>query len=558
MKSGYAQLGLLLADGDVYAAWYREALGHAGLPYVEVERTMLDYIDHLDVLLLCGASVLSASEQSSIQAWQEQGGRLVVSGSTWGLSAEIGLRHVSDQRYSRARIEAPETSDRLWPDGSAASLFFGGERAEAIDGKCVLAESNGECLLKRTARAIYFGPHVGRTLSLMLMGRAVSCDAVGPGDDSIDLADGVLRAEDGTVFDYAKDRECVEGCPSPIFATPHADVIREIWIRAIVESIETCEKPFYLLWKWPDNAKTVATAGIDCDIPDVDTVMQIRRIMMNFGMRPAWMVAPPGLPADVLRLLRDWGHSIGLLYRESVDGENVGLRTQHLMVSRTAGSKGVSCVRPEDGRWQGYTRFYASAERAGSRLSLSKGGVQPGSVGYLFGTCQMFRPLRFGGEPFEIRELPYCAHLPGTTTPLAAIHKLISSTARVEGCFQFSLRVSKCVDQNSERHLQDTLMLLKQSRFRFFSPDELYWHDQARRDVWIKESVTGLSLVCKRDAPGFTLMLLGAGLEATSSNKNFTPAPEVRYGTLFTPFVINLEQKTQLDISFDFDSSVAA
>ena len=481
-----------------------------------------------------------------------------MSGSTWGLSKEIGVRHVSDQRYSKAHIEAPESSDRLWPEGSAASLFFGGERVEAIDGKCVLRETSGECLLKRTPQAIYFGPHLGRTLSLMLMGRAVSCDAVGPGDGTIELDDGVLRAEDGTILDYATDRQVVEGCAAPIFATPHADVIREIWIRAIVESIEACEKPFYMLWKWPDNASAVATAGIDCDIPDVDTVMQIRRTMMNFGMKPAWMVPPPGLPADLLRLLRDWGHSIGLLYREAVDGENIGLKTQHLMVSRTAGSKGVSCIRPEGGRWQGYTRFYSSAERAGARLSMSKGGVQPGSVGYLFGTCQLFRPLRFGGEPFQIQELPYCAHLSGTTAPLAAIHELISSASRVEGCFQLSLKLSEFADQDTEHRLQDALIFLKQSQFKFFSPDELYWHDQARRDVRIKESASGLALTCKRDAPGFTVIQLGAGIEATSRDKSFSPAPEVRYGTLFTPFVINLEQKTQLDISFKFNATVAA
>ena len=170
----------------------------------------------------------------------------------------------------------------------------------------------------------------------------------------------------------------------------------------------------------------------------------------------------------------------------------------------------------------------------------------------------MFRPVRFGGAPFEIQELPYCAHLSGSTTPLPVIHELISSASRVEGCFQLSLRLSEYTDQEAERHLQDTLIFLKQSQFKFFSPDELYWHDQSRRDVRITESAGGLALTCKRDAPGFTVMQLGVGIEATSRDKSFSPAPVVRYGALFTPFVISLEEKTQLDISFEFDASVAA
>ncbi len=546
----WASIGLVLGEQDCYAAWFREVLDHAGLPYREIEHIGLEDLNEFDVLLLAGEGELNASQRKSLTGWIDGGGSLVVCGSTWSLDDVLGVSKSERPPFSRGWIDPPTTKDRLWPEGARKTLFYGGCRVEAQAAAVVAWTEDGSPAITRNKKCTFVAPHVGKTLALMHLGRSVESDAIGPGDGSVALEDGVLRAEDGTNLSYNEHREVPEGCDVPIFAHAHADAVREMWVRAVYEALEGCGKPAFATWHWPEDAESVASVSVDCDNSEQEDIQRLCKIMANYGMRATWLVPAPGLPADIYRQLRRWGHTSGLLFKpDTGDAPAEVMKLQHMHISRGSGSKSVSCVRSEDGQWRGLTGFYEEAEKTGARLSVSKGGVQPGSAGFLFGSCHMHFPVTRNGRRFKVAELPYSVCQPGIVTEARAVQPLIEEAVRRHGCLHMSLKLSRAEVQ--ELYLQDALMLIRQARMRQFSPERLYEYERDRRALRIVGGAEGLNLVSATNMEGLTLMVFGAEHEAVVAGRIFTPMAVKRYGAMFSSFVMNLRQREQLSLQLE-------
>ncbi|MCH8978963.1 MAG: hypothetical protein IH945_06940 [Armatimonadetes bacterium] len=552
----WASIGLVLGEEDSYAAWFREVLDHAGLPYREIDRLGFEDLGEYDVVLLAGDGSLNRSQRKSMAAWLDSGGSLVVCGSTWSLEELLGVCEADRAEYSRGWLTPPATEDRLWPEGADRTLFFGGRRIEAQTAAVAAWTEDGCPAVTRNGRCTYVTPHVGKTLALMYLGRSVESDAIGPGDGSVYLEDGVLRAEDGTNLSYEDDREIPEGCEVPIFARAHADAIRELWVRAVYEAVEGCGRPAFATWHWPEDADAVASVSIDCDTDGPEEIRKIYKSMANYGMRATWLAPSPGLPGDVYRQIRQWGHTPGLLYQPDTGDEPLNLmRLQHMQISRGAGTAAVPCVRSEGGQWHGLTSFYEAVEDTRAGLSLSKGGVQPGSAGFLFGSCHMHFPVTPGGRRLEVAELPYAVCEPGLVTEAKAMQTLIDEVVRRRGCLHLRLVLSHAAQQ--ELLFQDALMLIRQVRMRQFSPERLFEYEKMRRVVRVRGGAEGLNIVSNKELPGLTLMVFGAEHEAVVAGRIFTPMAVKRYGTVFSSFVMNLEQKEQLVLQLETQRAVA-
>src|SRR5438132_1464771 len=79
------------------------------------------------------------------------------------------------------------------------------------------------------------------------------------------LDDGVLRAEDGLPFCFGEDRQLLEGCETPVFAIPHADVLREVLIRCLLQGVLARGHRIPMLWHWPNNAPAAAMLTLECE-----------------------------------------------------------------------------------------------------------------------------------------------------------------------------------------------------------------------------------------------------------------------------------------------------
>lgn len=554
----WARIGLTLAAGDRYAPYYREVLEHAGIVAVPVDRFDAATLAELDVLLLAGLGQVPAEAVEELALWVERGGCLVVSGCDWGLGSLVGAGPEVGPAGPRVLDYAPD--DRLWPEGSRAPRFFGGrlyhqgtaQTSITIDGKFVGASRRSV----GSGRAIFVAPHVGQTVCQMQLGRSVEVDAIGTADGSAWLDDQKLRAEDGIALDFDADRHAVGDGSPPFFDEPHADAVKEVWIRAVVEAIEATGRASYIVWPWPRCAPGVAMLTVECEQFESDAVLRLQRMLTMIGARPAWLVSPPGYSLDVYRQMRAWDHEVGLLFSgdDTVPWSEEHLKVQHMSLGRAASVPTVVTTRPVDGRWRGWTQFYDAAEAAGARLSVSKGGRQPGTVGFAFGTCHPFFPLKRDGSPYLVAEAPYSVFLPGTVTSDGAVDRLLERTLQRWGCLHIVSKPEAADNDAKSATLRRLITLCKQSGMPFMLPQEVYEFERTRRSLRVfrhRHADSGnLVLVAESEIEDLTLLYIGPRAAAEVRGRPVAARPVEKFGTTMWRVDLNLQPKQQVEIRY--------
>jgi hypothetical protein len=553
---GWARVGVFYAKADAYASSYREALDHAGIRFEALPEINAAEVGHLHILLLCGYSRLNDHQQSVVADWVKKGGCVICSGSLWGLESLLGLEP-TERHLSKATIRAAK-QDQIWPDAADHARFFGGTHTLASGCEVLAALNTGGVGASRKKAgkglAYFLAPHVGQTIRLMQTGRSVECDAVGPADGSARLDDGVLRAEDGTALSFEEDRSTTSGCETPFFAHPHADVVREIFIRSIVQAAEHRGVCLPLLWHWPNAARAAAILTIDCEEFERDNVNRLHRMLSMFGMPAAWIVGMPGYSVDVYRAMRAWEHELGCLFQtdDSTGWHSEKMKIQMTSVSRLTAQPNMISARAQDGRWRGWTTFYDLCENAGARVSLSKGGRQPGTSGFLFGTSQPFTPLRRDGTSYLVTEIPYCTYNPGLVTPDPVAEKLLYVSLLRYGCFHMVCSSDAVATPAVSASLRRLLSICKQQRLEFLLPEQVHRFERGRRSVRLMQKTIGdegtLQLSSDTEIEGLTLLLSGSRLDAELKGREMYVETVERYGATFTAIRLNLEAKQQVEV----------
>lgn len=551
----WAHVALLLAEEDRYAPYYKEALDHAGLRHEVIQRPALADLGRIDVLLLAGYGSLSEAYSTAIAAWVRQGGVLVCSGGTWDLGPLLGL--AEPFRHCTNEVIYPAGEHRQWSSGAPHARFFGGEVTNVAGSQPIASTKDGKIAIgkKKAGKgfAYFVGPHVGQTIALMQLGHSVECDGIGPSDGSARLDDGLLRAEDGTNLDFREDRLEIEGC-APFFAYPHADVIREIWIRTILAATDDAGSSALLTWHWPRGSEATAMLSLDCESFDAERVHKVHRLLSMYGSRAVWMIALPGYPLDVYRALRSWEHEVGLIFVTDDAGgwHEEKLKIQHVAVSRNAAAPAMVSARPLDGKWRGYVNFYDLAENGGARLSLSKGGRQPGTSGFLFGTSHPFFPIKRDGAAYLVAELPYAAYMPGEVTADRVCDAILSETISRYGCFHVALRPEAVDCQEAFSSLRRLLAECKLRKVASILPEELYRFEKGRRGLRLISRIIGeegqIQVASDTKLEGLFIMATGPPCEALIKGKAAQLTKVERYGATFHCLQLDLEPKQQVEI----------
>lgn len=543
---------------------YREALEHAGLRVEWIEECAPAWLERLDVLLLCGRGSLSDAGQAAVEDWVQTGGVLVCGGGMWGLHETLGL----DPRgtWVSNGLAEPCGNDRLWPAGCRQVRFFGGTLGTCVRGKPIAKAQGLDALTRASVRrghALYMGPHVGQTMQLMQMGRSVECDAVGPSDGSATLDDGHLRDEDGTQLSYEHDRTRVDGS-APFFGQPHADAVREIWIRAVLNAADLAGVAVPLLWHWPHNAAGTAMLSLECEQFETDRVFRVYRSLAMFGCPAAWMVRMPGFSLNVFRALRSWDHEVGLLF-ETDDGpgwHEERVKIQLTGMRRASARPSILSMRAAGGRWRGYTKPYELAEASGARVYCGRGGRQPGTQGFLFGTCHPFFPVRPDGSSFYVAEMPVVLSEPGDTAPDAVCDALLEQVLARHGCLHIASTPESFDDQTKFNAIRRLLSLCKQHRLEFILPETAFQFEKARRTMRMTANETRnegfLHFSSDVGVEELTLLVSGPSGNAMVRGREAMATPVERYGTAFHAITFSLEPKQQVEVAWDFGNRKAA
>lgn len=555
----WAKIGVHYPKDDPYASSYREAFDHAGLHLEDVAQINAADISRFHVLLLCGYGKLSDSQVASVSEWVRKGGCVVCSGSAWRLEPLLGL--AAETKHLSSSLMRPEKPDRLWPEGAELAHFFGGAHKKATNCEVVAGCDNAGVALSRRKNgkgwAVFLAPHVGQTIRLMQMGRSVECDGIGPSDGSAVLDNGILRAEDGTALEFGRDRCSVEGCDIPFFGYPHADTVRECLLRALFFCTDHRSTVVPMFWHWPRAARGAALLTMDCEEFEPDNVNKLYRTLSMFGMPAAWMVALPGYPVDVYRAIRAWDHEVGLLFLtdDEAGWHEEKMKIQLTAVARLSAQQNMMSARPHDGRWRGWTRFYELCELSGARVSLSKGGRQPGTSGFLFGTCHPFVPQRRDGSGYLVTEVPQTIYHPGAVTPDPAADRIIFQTALRYGCLHIACPSDVIKSAPAAASLRRVLSVCKQQKLEFMLPEQVQRFERGRRALRISQRVFDdegtLHISSDVALEGLTLMVSGPRIAAEVKGKDVNVGLVERYGAKFNVVQMNVEAKQQVDVRLE-------
>lgn len=565
MGTGWARIAYYLAPDDSMSAWYREALEHAGLRAERLGEWTPSELARTHVMLLCGRGSLNTLQAEGLGSWVENGGCLVVSGGTWGLEALLG--HIpGSAKHVSVGYAKPLRSDRLWPDHAPRAKTFGATAVQTSTA-IPIAEIHGDPVVTRIrfgkGYAIFVGFHLGQVYTQMALGRSVEVDGIGASDGSAMLDDGILRAEDGHALDFDTDRTTVEGGSAPFFGEAHIDIVREVWIRSLLESVDHSEHCVALLWNWPNNANSAATLTLDVHEFEVDHVINLQRMLAMFGCPATWLVAMPGYSADVYRALRAMEHEVGLLFHieENNGWHEDRLRIQLTNLSRLASWPYMGTVRIDDGQWRGWTKFYESCETAGARMSLNKMGRQPGTSGFLFGTCHPFYPVMPDGKESLVCELPGQIWQPGLVTSEQVAASLVERVDARHGCLQIAMRPTALGEAVGSMSLRRILSECKERRVLFLKPEEIGRIERARRQMKIIQKRVGesdlLQLASETELSNFTVLVSGQPRVARDRHGSIGAHPVERYGTQFTAVSLDLPARVLTDIEWTASPSTA-
>jgi hypothetical protein len=287
---------------------------------------------------------------------------------------------------------------------------------------------------------------------------------------------------------------------------------------------------------------------------DRDHVNRFYRTLSMFGMPASWLVSMPGYSVDVYRVLRAWDHEIGLLFQtdDSPLGNEERLKIQFTSLARLAAQTNLSAIRSQDGKWRGWTHFYDLCEQAGARISLSKGGRQPGTSGFLFGTCHPFVPPRLDGSNHLVTEIPYSVFMPGVVTPDPVAEKILYQTSASNGCYQIVCRSNGIESPAFSNSLRRILSLCKQQRMEFVTPELVHRFERARRHMRIiQKSIDDegtLQLSSDVEVEGLTVLVNGPVLQPELRGRALSVQTVERYGTKFNVIRLDLEAKTVAEL----------
>jgi len=547
-----ASIGVIFAPNDPYAAWYREALEHTGLVFETLESLTPKKLAELDVLVLCGDGELGGDLPLVAQWALAEHHGLVVSGSTWGLELTLGVQ-VDPIRPRIAQGRMKFSRHTIWPESARSIWFIGGTRATAIQAVPLLTIESGVVGLTKLGNAFFLAPHVGRTLGLILMGKSVENDEIGPEDQSVDWHSGPLRAEMGTRIPF-------EERVDELYIEPHADNLRELFLKTIFAAVDLMKKSCAILWHLPSNASHAAVCTIQSDTASNTDLYNLNASLLMQNTRCTILSRLNEHPPDVYNWMRRVGHELGFSYDadDPAGWHPDRYRVQTSALCRLASIPSIAVGKTLHGSWHGLTRPYEMFESGGAKVVLSKGGHFAGTSGFLFGSCHSFIPKHRGGKDFNLIEIPHHLVDVPEVSGVHACENLLAAVWARHGVLHGIASTSVARTDAGLAGLRRWIALAKQSGAEMLTAEQLGAFERARRQVRTQiESATMLSLTSDQGLDGLTILISGSNFSGSGLIGRSAPQQVTRYGREFMAFNVSLPERRTGSIRFICDQQAA-
>ncbi len=528
------------------AAWgyVDEVLRHAGLSYEPLSVAQLDAAlqQRTRLLLLVGDVALTDAQRTQLGDWVQQGGALIGLGGTSGLDELFGVTR--GKPVMEGWIQVEDSAHPITAGLRSSLHVFGGCAVQPQAGKSLAVFQSGPQGAKGSAIVEHrCGKGVAVLLAADLMfsivhlqqGLPVLQDAVPDAAGTAAVNDGELKAEDGLVLDWDRDRTVMEPDGVPIFLEPVCDELRTLVLRSIFHSAQTCGVTLPLLWYWPDKLPAVGHISHDTDGHDPQKAVALLEVLRKIDVQTTWCTLyPGGYPSEFYETLLQNGYEIALHYDARTGDKDTCWSKQNLLMQyrwlqETASVQEIVSNKNHYTRWESRLDFFRWCEEAGILTDQSRGPSKQGSIGFPLGGSHPYFPWDDEADQprrLNVLEVNMLTQDLVVVCPAEYGHELIDAVLRQHGVAHFLFHPAHIQKPNVAEALSELVKYGRQQGLRWWTNQQIYRWEMARRAATLGLDASGSVLIrVGQPLRGATVLLVTPDPAAESVTVNGQPHP---------------------------------
>ncbi len=500
----------------------RAGVFHDSLPAARLEEL---FQRNRTVAILPGHLPLSTAQRDTLAAWVRAGGSLLGLGGTSGLDEVFGAQ--GGMPLAEGWIK-PASADHPVTAGLRSSLHvFGGYAVKKGTGAGLAEIETGNRAVRGSAmlenrfgsgRALLFGPDLIFSVVHIQQGVAVLQDGRPAPDESASLNDGVLKAEDGMVLDWQRDRQPAAPDGGRIFLEPVSDDLRELILRGVFHLAQQAGIRLPLLWYWPGQTRAVGTISHDTDGHDPKKAVAMLEALNRCGIKSTWCTLfPGGYPGDFYRALQDQDFEIALHFDAMSGGEQTSWSKdnflfQHRWLLKEAGVEHLTSNKNHYTRWEGRLDFLRWCEEAGIDSDGTRGPSKKGTIGFPLGGSQPYFPWddeAVSPRLIKVLEVNLLTQDPVVTHPPEYGWQLAEAVRRHHGVAHFLFHPAHIQKPGVENALVALVEHGRKLEMPWWTNRQVHAWEMLRREVKaVFDSAGGVVLQASRTVPRATLLVL--------------------------------------------------
>lgn len=548
-----------------------EILRRAGVFFEQASPAQLPSLAHRSdaILLLAGHVRLTADQRRILAALVEKGGSLIGIGGTSGLDEVFGVGGTSPLAEGWMKVTA---GDHPLTAGLRSSLHvFGGYVAKPASAAS-LAEAEwgvqrvvkGSAILENRfgqGRAILLAPDLIFSIVHIQQGVPVLQDGKPTPEESARIDEGILKAEDGLVLDWQRDRSPMQPDGGPVFLEPITDELREIILRSIFHAARQQGIALPVLWYWPRGLKAVGHISHDSDGNDPKKAEALLEVMNRCKIKSTWCILyPGGYPRPFYEALKAQEFEVALHYDAHTGGEQTSWSKenfilQHQWLLKEAGLEHIESNKNHYTRWESRLDFFRWCEEAGIHSDQTRGPSKKGTIGFPLGGSQPYFPLDDQADPprfLDVLEVNMLTQDLVIVCPEEYGRQLLDSALRHHGVAHFLFHPAHILKPGVADAIGDLIDYGRSQGLQWWTSEQIYRWEKLRRGVEARfESEGAIVLRAAEPLHGATLLVLSLPETPRPLSLNGQPAASDRwnvYGFEFQAVTTDLVGEAALRI----------
>ena len=520
-----------------------EILQRAGLFFEQVSPDRLPSLVQREnpIVLLAGNLRLTAADREALATLVKNGGSLIGVGGTSGLDEVFGISGKRPLTEGWINVTA---GDHLITAGLRSSLHvFGGYAVKAGSATSLAQLESGSQGAKGSAivenrfgkgQAVLLAPDLIFSVLHIQQGLPVFQDGSPSPDDSAPINDGELKAEDGLVLDWQRDRTPMQPDGEPGFLEPISDELREIILRSIFHVADQQGVALPMLWYWPRGLKAVGHISHDTDGNDPQKAVALLEVMNRCKLKSTWCTLyPGGYPSAFYSTLKEQEFEIAMHYDARSGGEQTSwskdnFLLQHRWLMKEAGLDHVVSNKNHYTRWEHRLDFLRWCEEVGIKSDQTRGPSKKGATGFPLGGSQPYFPLDDEADSprfLNVLEVNMLTQDLVVVCPAEYGAQLVDSVLRHHGVAHFLFHPAHILKPGVADALGNLVDYGRTQGLEWWTSEQICTWETMRRDVQTKfDSNSSFSLRASRPLSEATLLFLKSRDQPRSISINGQPA----------------------------------